>query len=134
MANLDSLIVCEDVQNIVENRNGTLNVRPQIIGPLDFISPYSVPGNYSFAIFGSISGIPEGVDSRLHIVINSPEGEELFKSEEMIVKKPDNRLASVKVSFNFRNFLFKEDGKYNIAVYFDENKIGDKDIYVQAQV
>ena len=133
MAKLDSLIICEDIQNIIDSSNGNSFPRPQIIGPLDIISPYSVPGNYSFAIFGSISEVANGTDSKLCITISSPQGVELFKSGELLIKNPDNKFPTIKFSFNFRNFLFPENGKYRLDVNVDGNKIDSRDIYVQAQ-
>lgn len=133
MPNLDFLIVCEDVQNTFEpsDVNGSIRITPQIVNPLDYISPYSLPGNYSFALFGSISSILE--DGTLSVIIKSPKNEEIFRTGKMAVKKPDKEFESVKFSFNIRNFLFMEEGKYNISIFINENKIGNRDIYVRAQ-
>lgn len=127
MVKVSSLVLCECVQpSLNQDANGGVEIRPNIMSPFTNIQPVAVPGNFSFAIFFSLSNI-DNIDStiqnNLQIKIIAPNGDVVFTSAAISIPSdiiPDESFA---YSIDFRNFVFTQEGNYNIDIFYNGENI-----------
>lgn len=119
MAKINNFILCEDIQNqiILQSENGIPTLQPNIVSPLTVIAPVSVPGNYSFAMFGIMSGFDKEATNEMVISILDPNGKECFATAGIqIPPVPGNNIDNFNFSINLRNFVFRTEGSYEIVI------------------
>ena len=114
---LESLLFCEDIQNSPDGR-------PHIIGILEELRPYSVPGYYSFAVFATIRSDEKTVNDCLKLVINDSEGNLAYETEEFKMPNTGSKEVGIKFALSFRNFLFKVTGDYIFKFSINGSEIG----------
>lgn len=124
---LESLLFCEDIQN-------TADGRPHIIGILDELKPYTIPGYYSFAIFTTIRFEERIVNGRLKVVVSDSSGRKVFETEDMKLPNTGADSLGIKFALNFRNFLFENKGLYEFKVSINGTDIGSRFINVAEMI
>ena len=119
MANISNFILCEDIQNqiVLQTETGIPTLQPNIVSPLTVIAPVSVPGNYSFAMFGVMSGYDKDIANEMIISIEDPNGNDCFTTAGIQIPcVADNCMDRFNFSINLRNFVFKTEGSYKIII------------------
>ncbi|WP_163070817.1 DUF6941 family protein [Priestia flexa] len=114
MAKISSIIVSEDTFN---NENEMI-----IKNPYTIITPYAVPGNFSFVLTFSMIELQPGTSYSLEINIQNPHGENIrepgiidFDYQPSPEEKTRSR-DSASLSLNFKNVVFKEEGLHTFYV------------------
>lgn len=115
-------------------------VKRTLTMPLEFIILPFVPTTYSFAI---ITCITEFDVTQTHIVkmlLSFKDDKSVIYNTGDIIKpaEPDNplrkKIPSQFVGFSLgvdmRNVIFQKEGIYVLSVYFDNEKIGERELYV----
>ncbi|MEK5108603.1 hypothetical protein MHI57_18175 [Cytobacillus sp. FSL K6-0129] len=115
MAKVGYIVVCEEVFN----DRGDVTLRK----PYNVITPYSVPGNFSFVLAFSMFDLKVKVQYKLKIEITQPTGSNLI--EEVLdfdFTPPDESdpLASGAVNLKFNNILFKQEGIHTFRVTIND--------------
>lgn len=119
MAKVGYIIVCEDVFN-----NPDLIIKK----PYNAITPYSVPGNFSFVIAFSINELKKNTKYKLKLEIIDPDESNLIKEELdfEFTPKDDDLFSSGQINLKFNNVLFNKAGDHIFKVTVDDestNKI-----------
>ena len=135
MATISNFILCEDIQNqVLQTENGATMLQPNIVSPLTVISPISVPGNYSFAMFGVMSGYNKDVANEVNISIVDPNDNECFSTPGIQIPCiPNTNADRFNFSINLRNFVFKTEGNYKIIIKLNHAACFEKEFEVIAK-
>ncbi|EAH0491752.1 hypothetical protein D3Y79_02195 [Listeria monocytogenes] len=137
MAKLQNVIFSENQQeNFNSDRPITTVYNPDYIFRPDFI-----PGNFSFAINIIISGVDaKEKNQSFRFIFTDPDGEIFNDSGEMpiaitnqvelnVSKLPDEARGA-RISLDFRNAVFKKEGRYIMEVYYQREHIGSQDLFI----
>lgn len=137
MAKLQNVIFSENQQeDINPNRPRTTIINPDYIFRPDFI-----PGNFSFAINIFISGADtSNPNQSFRFVFKDPDGAIFNDSGEMPITianqleidksgLPDEARGA-RISLDFRNAVFKKEGKHVMDVYYQQEHIGSQDLFI----
>ena len=122
MAKVSNFIICEDIQNqfVPNTENESLTLQPNIVSPLSSVTPVSIPGNYSFAMFGVLSEYDKNTANEMVISIEDPNGKECFSTSSIKIPQAiEGGTDNFSFAINLRNFVFKYEGKYKIRIKFN---------------
>jgi hypothetical protein len=111
MAMIGYLIVCEDVYG-----EGDIVIKK----PYSAISPYSIPGNFSFVISFSLIDLKENVSYKLNLEIIDPEGTIMLgQNIEFDVSPQAESFTSGVLNIKFNNVVFKKKGLHTFKITID---------------
>lgn len=131
MEYISSFTYCDSIQTEVTPQGA----RPQIVNPLQALTPFSVPGNYSFAIACNIAGFDIKKENIINIKFISPSGHVLndtgdiklqFPIEQTRIDKP----GMMQFNLEMRNLVFMEIGVYSTEISVNHTKLGEYKIQV----
>ena len=129
MARVSSFVFCDSVQ-VQQVAQG--NQLWQIVNPLQVLSPYAIPGAFSFAFSCGISDFNTDEDNVLNIQLSDPEGTVITDSglisipafPEGIGHLPKD-FRSFMFNMDFRNQPIKYSGLYSLAISMNGEQIGE---------
>ena len=114
MAKISSIIVSEDTFR---------DVHEMIIkNPYTVITPYAVPGNFSFVLTFSMIDLQPGQSYSVEISIKNPNGEDIREPGKVdfdflpTSEETKKSMHSASLSLNFKNVIFKEEGIHTFHV------------------
>ncbi|MGG3232579.1 hypothetical protein ABEP17_03535 [Priestia flexa] len=135
MARVGYVIVCEDI----------FNDKEMIIkNPYNAITPYSVPGNFSFVLGFSLLELQINVPYKLKIEIHDEEGELVIPTQELDFKfsPPTDQqvqntmnsgpVNSGSINMDFNNIVFKKSGFHSFSVTVNNEHTNEIQIPVRA--
>ncbi|BBH19845.1 hypothetical protein Back11_11900 [Paenibacillus baekrokdamisoli] len=107
--------------------------KPIIIGPMMNFKPAFIPGNFSFAVTFSISGVTFNQDHKIQYLFFAPgENQPLIDSGEILVNvqisSDQERLPEyargIQINMDFRNIIFRKEGDYESEIMFNGDSLG----------
>jgi len=124
MPEVMSFIISEGVRR--ENI-GIAKSADWIIGPVQILSPFSIPSNYSFFTTLAIYEINES--EIIKLMFKSPDGEIVYNTTDIPLSNIEHgnvpeKYRSVVFSFDIRNMHLKEEGIYTAEIFVDDVLIG----------
>ena len=129
MARVSSFVFCDSVQ-VQQTPEGTQFW--QIINPLQVLSPYAIPGAFSFAFSCGVNEFDTDEDNVLNIQFSDPEGTVLNDSGSINIPAFPEGLGHLPKSFrsimfnvDFRNLPIKHRGLYSLAINMNGEQIGE---------
>lgn len=140
MAKLTNFIYCINAER-VPSRDGS-GEGINAIGVLSALTPEFVPGTFSFSIIFSVLDIDVTGNNTVRIVFSkSGENSALVDSGIISLTPMDgadkvglpNEYKGLNMSMDLRNVIFEEEGIYHTEVYFNNQLLGDKPIYVKGK-
>ena len=109
-----TIIFSDSIQNTVVNGQ----IKPSISNPINFIKPYAIPGNYSFAIFCIVENLPIKNEHKLSVKTYNVNGDCIFESGEIIVNEQmgniEDMCVPVSLSVEFRNLIIPDVGEIKV--------------------
>ena len=136
MARIENFVLCEDIQNqvVLQSETGVPTLQPNIISPLSEITPVSIPGNYSFAMFGIVFDYDIDTSNEMVISIVDADDEECFSTASIKIPYANEKSTNKFIfAVNLRNFVFKREGNYKIVVKINHTVCFEKVFYVKAK-
>lgn len=128
-----TIIFCDNVINNFSNGR----MVPSISRPLTSITPRSIPGNYTFAIFFSIENVPKGSHT-LQLELYNTQNIKIFDSNIIELKSGLNLLgdvyAPIEASAEIRNAVIETAGRFRAVVILDNNEISEQILEVKKNV
>jgi len=133
MGNISSFVYCDNIQTEYTPQGPIA----KIVNPLQVITPYAIPGNYSFAISCNINGLDVTKTNDVQIRCTAPNGDDVYDTgiihiqlprEEVIPDKP----GALQFNLDLRNIVIKEAGTYETKVLLNGAVIGSYRIDVVA--
>ena len=129
MARVSSFVFCDSVQ-VQQTSQGAQYW--QIINPLQVLSPYAIPGAFSFAFSFGISEFNTEKNNILSIQFSDPEGTVINDSgpinipafPEGVGNLPKD-FRSIMLNMDFRNLPIKHSGLYSLVVNMNDEQIGE---------
>lgn len=137
------------IQNVIFSENRQENTMPNgqqnisIVNPDYIFRPASIPGNFSFSINILLSDIlADGRTHTFRLEFINPDGKIFNDTGELPIEVPtpnDTRellpveAQGAKVGVDFRNALFKKEGKHILNIYWDSELIGSQDLFIYKQ-
>ncbi len=123
-----SIIFCDSIQNNITNGKPT----PVISRPLKSITPYRIPGNFSFSLYCSIEGLDADKKHWLRIEVKDTKNKTILSTSNAEVPTvPDAaEIPMVEFSVDFRNVVFLEPGNVTATVYVDDEKCSEGTLIV----
>lgn len=118
------IIFCDTVQ--VSRMNGTTSAN--IKAPLNAIKPVAIPGNYSFAVYGCVTGIKHITDDeKLTFAVFMPDGSHQGDIEIPLKNTPLNEAGDeyrpVEIAIDFRNIVIPAEGEITAVFSLDGSEI-----------
>lgn len=132
-----SIVFCDSIQ-MIPGPDGQQTAN--MVTPLGVLTPYHVPGNYSFAIGCTILGLDTAIKNVVSIRFFNKETDTNVISKDIVFEpntikfnQPSNTPYSI-VGFNIdaRNIIFKETGTFVATVKINGQEIGNGSIDVFA--
>jgi len=124
MAQIGYIIICDEVfEN--QNRGFTIN------NPYVQLTPYSIPGEFSFSLSFSIFDIKPTEQYRILVHLKSPK-EIIWEADINITAKDEAKNVShTLMNVPFKNLLLTEEGLYKaiIEVLWDDKKTSKELIF-----
>lgn len=130
MAKIDNFIYCLNVDRAPENQNIVI-----IKGISCSLSPDFIPGNYTFAIAFSVLDIDEG-EHNIKIQFVNPQEEVVANVDDIKIiyvhekNNIPNKWKGVNVTLSLNNVVIQSEGIYKTIVFFDGEKLNEKEIYI----
>jgi hypothetical protein len=110
-----------------------------IIAPLLTIVPLYIPSTFSFFVVFGIKDFETAKSHNLRVVFRNIKEpmKSLVEASVVIppvppdpsVKLPDNEKSFLS-SLGFQNVVLESEGLYKTSIFFDDNNIGDYEVYV----
>lgn len=120
------IIFCDQIK---EDENIIKNILPQL-------EPVNIPGNYTFTVANSFTGVSEEFLSKIvRVEFIDPKGKKMLVSKELpfrdMVVGTDSFPTSIMASYEFRNVVLEYEGEYCFKVYIDNKCIQTETIDVR---
>lgn len=140
MSELANFVYCLNAERrpLDDGKQESLNA----IGILSVITPEFIPGMFSFSIVFSVQDVDPTKENSVRIVF-SREGAEApqIDSGDIVLPTLDDpdkiglpkEYKGLNLSMDLRNVVFENEGIYFTDVYFNQQKIGRKNIYAKAR-
>ena len=137
MASLSNFLYCLNAERQQSPQGESINA----MGVLSVLTPEFVPGLFSFSIIFSVLDIDTETDSQIKIIFKDDSGKELINTGNIVMPPVPTdegvRLPSKYVGYNlsmdFRNVVFENEGEYTTNVYFNNELLGTKPIFVKGR-
>lgn len=119
MARLGYIMVCEDVGGQGDNMF--------ITKPFNVITPYSVPGNFSFVVSFALIDLTPGKNHQLLLEVKDPDDDNLITQTFDFEFSPPNtgekkeKIASGVINLKFNNVVFQKTGDHVFKVTVDNS-------------
>lgn len=131
MAYISSFTYCDSIQTEITPQGA----KPQIVNPLQVLTPIALPSNYSFAVACNIVGFDVYKENSVQIRFVSPSGKVINDTNEIKFQMPKeqikhNRPSVMQFNLDMRNVVLEEDGIYATQVFMNGEKIGEYKIAV----
>lgn len=128
MVEISNFILCGNART---DSNGVITAQNII----NFFSLTFLPTQLSFDVVFTVSKYEPGVHNIKFIIRNKKSGETLIETKDPSVNLIENskklpELNCINCVLNIRNLVFNEEGLYTCQIYFDDNPLVEKDIYV----
>lgn len=133
MAYISSFTYCDSIQPEMTPQG----IKPQIIRPLQMLTPVALPSNYSFAIAFSIIDFDITKENNIRILFISPTNKIINDTNNIKFKIPEKNILPnqpniMQFNLEMRNVIFREKGMYSTQIFVNEEKIGEYKIAVVA--
>lgn len=133
MTSVENLVFCQNSKIDNSGRMIIENLFTTILLPF-------LPTQFSFSIVFTVLGINPKAEHNLKLIFKNKNTNEIVFDTNNI---PINNLTSnndvplefqsINFNINLQNLIFKDGGIYVAIVYFDENNIGEREIFVYAK-
>lgn len=126
------ILFCEKVQITFEEGN----VKPIVIGQTTSIVPFSLPGNYSFALYCSVEGLSASLEHKLRLLVYDPNGSTMYESGEVPIrpgakfKTHGDCFGTIELVVDARNVIIPCIGIIKAILYVDGNEIISNELEV----
>lgn len=140
MIKLANVIYCLNVQkNQVPGGNGnTINA----IGVVSVLTPEYIPGTFSFSVIFTLLGVDVKKENTVQIIF-SKNGDDnplvdtgTVTLSSIAEDNADNLPAEyqgIDLCMDFRNVVFESNGVYKTTIYFNNEELGCREIYVKGR-
>ena len=115
---------CSMIQTNVVNGTKTQS----IFRPIPVIIPASIPGNYTFAVYASVSGLPFGKEYNIKIIVSNTDGRSIGEFDVPVrndgnVKVEEDYYQPYEIGIDVRNVLINEEGIITAVLYVDDTEL-----------
>ena len=124
------IIFCDGFQNPDASAP---NRPPSISTPFTSLKPYAIPGNYSFAVYCTIEGLPNPpLCTKISLEIGEENGNIFLPRTPLPVNaiNTSGEYASVNMGIDLRNMVISKEGDVYVRIWMEEEIIGEKKIKV----
>lgn len=133
MAKISSFIFCDNVQQqLVQGNNAVSNVIFNLINPLQVLSPYTIPGSFSFSFSVGLSDFDTTTSNTLCIQFRDPFDKIVTELADISLPPMPNDIVTLPLEFrsirfnaDLRNVLIENTGFYSMLVLFNKQAIGE---------
>ena len=131
MAYITSFTYCDSIQSEVTQQG----ISYQPVTPLQVLAPMAIPGNYTFAIFCSISGLEPGMENSAQFLFIAESDTVVYDTQLIRFQiSPEqielNKPAVMQFNLDLRNMRLCETGTYKTRVFVNQELIGEYKIPV----
>ena len=131
MAYISSFTYCDGIQTEMTPQGP----KPQIVKPLQVLTPIALPSNYSFAIACNIADFDVNIENSVRICFVSPSGKNVNDTDEIKFQIPHeqikvNRPSVMQFNLDMRNVILREEGVYATRIFINGEQIGEYKIAV----
>ncbi|HDR7545620.1 DUF6941 family protein [Bacillus sp. CH_442] len=131
MPMITNFVYCEQVESI--------NQKPAIIGPLNFLNPKFIPGMFSFTVSFGVIGMDTERENTLKLMFLDPNDIEVAGTEVLNIPRslnPNEGKIPMEVrgfiaNMEFKNVIFRSAGLYNTEIILNGESIGRSPIMVK---
>lgn len=123
-----SIIFCDSIQNNFINGKPT----PVISRPLKAITPYNLPGNFTFSLYCSIEGIKSDKKHWFRIEVKDTNSATILSTSnaELPITPDGAELPIIEFAADLRNVVLFDSGTVTAIVYIDDEKYGEETLKV----
>ena len=131
MPKINMFIVCDSVNNIPVNDNGSVM---QLISPRVALRPPIIPGAYSFGVAVGVRGIDLKVPTRVRYTITDPEDKIIFDTGDTELPPapaPDSMPFDYQgflITTDVRNVVVNADGLYKFNLFINEEQLEPQEV------
>lgn len=127
------IIFCDSFQQSIANGK----IVPSLRTPITSITPYAVPGNFSFCIYCSVSGLSVGESKSVELRLVGPDKETIFTTSrielnEMNLKTIDGMYMPLELAIDLRNVLIKKKEPLVAQLFVNEEVIESEELIVES--
>lgn len=127
------IIFCDSFQQSIANGK----IVPSLRTPITSITPYAVPGNFSFCIYCSVSGLSVGESKSVELRLVGPDKETIFTTSrielnEMNLKTIDGMYTPLELAIDLRNVLIKKKEPLVAQLFVNEEVIESEELIVES--
>lgn len=141
MASLENFIYCLSTERV--DSSGGVGSNINAMGILATITPEYVPGSFSFSIIFTILGVDiTRADNSVRMEFKKVGDEKSLvdTGTTNLPAMPENddielpeKYKGLNMSIDCRNIVFESEGLYVTKIYFNNDFIGEKQIYVKGK-
>ncbi|WP_308539564.1 hypothetical protein [uncultured Ruminococcus sp.] len=127
------IIFCDSFQQSIDNGK----IIPSLRTPITSISPYAVPGNFSFCIYCSVSGLSIAESKSVELQLVGYDNEIIFttskiKLSEMNLKAIDDMYRPLELAVDLRNVLIMKREPLVAKLFVNEKIIASEKLTVKS--
>jgi hypothetical protein len=128
MAKVSTFLYCEGVQNDVTPTGPKMH----IIGPMQILTPMFIPSMFSFSVVIGIIDTNMKMPHKFRLLLKGPDEQIIIDTGESIIpinnakvipNLPED-MQGFMGSIDFRNVAIRQEGTYEIEVFFDDESMG----------
>jgi len=140
MCKIAYFLYCDSIQPILAT--SPPNTIYQITSPLLALTPFHIPGSYSFAMAFAISGLDAAIESSsLRVEFYNPEGglvQSTGNIKTPIMEDEKSKFfpldfKGIFMQMDMRNVTFETEGVYSTKVFMNDDLLGEYPVYVTQQ-
>ena len=125
-----SIVFCDSIQSSIIN--GKLS--PTISRPLSYITPISIPSNYTFAIYCSLEGLERDKKHVLRIEVKDPDNLLIMSATNLELPSIEDINSKVyprvEISIDMRNVVIMHAGTFKAEIYDNDDSICVEELQV----
>ena len=118
------ILFCSMVQTNVVNGVKTQSV----FRPISVIEPASIPGNYTFAVYASVSGLMPDTEHNIKIVVSNTDGKDIGEFNVPVKNDGSSIIEGeafqpYEIGIDVRNALITKEGDITAVLYVDNDEL-----------
>lgn len=123
MAFITSFTYCNEVHTIMTPQGPQIQIGAQ----LRAITPFAIPGNFTFSIVCDISDLNPDENNKMQIKFEAPDESILYDTGVITVPTKTaqgSKMNAVQFNLEMRNVIFKLAGIYTTKIYVNNEELG----------
>ncbi len=107
---------------------------PALLGPLQFLNPAFIPGQYSFVVSFGLFHLPDSGEITLEYKFVSPTGKTVHNISSVALpiakEEKEKKCVGMQVNMDLKNIVLEMEGTYKSILYINGEKVGEYPIAV----